>query len=71
MITRVEPGSVAATAGLRQGMLITQVDRQAVTSAATAREALNRGSLQKGLLLQVRTPQGGTNFVLLQAANSQ
>lgn len=71
VITRVEPGSVAATAGLRQGMLITQVDRQAVTSAATAREALNRGSLQKGLLLQVRTPQGGTNFVLLQAANSQ
>jgi serine protease Do len=70
VITRVEPGSVAATAGLRRGMLITRVDREAVATAAAAREALNRASLQKGILLQVRAPQGGVNFVLLQAAGN-
>jgi hypothetical protein len=51
-------------------VLITRVDQTAVTSATEAREALNRASLAKGILLQVRTPQGGTNFVLLQAAAS-
>ena len=67
LISRVEPGSVAANAGLGRGVLLTRVDRTTVTNATTAREALDRGSLQKGILLQVRTPQGGANFVLLQA----
>ena len=68
LISQVEPGSVAATAGLRRGMLITRVDQATVTNAATAREALDKASLQKGILLQVRAPQGGANFVLLQAS---
>ena len=51
-------------------MLISRVDRETVASAAAAREALNRGSLAKGLLLQVRSPQGGVNFVLLQAGGN-
>jgi serine protease Do len=70
LISRVEPGSVAATAGLRRGMLLTRVNQTAVTSAASARETLNQGTLAKGILLQVRSPQGGTNFVLLQASGS-
>jgi serine protease Do len=70
VISRVEPGGAAANAGLRRGMLITRVDQAAVTSAASAREALGKGSLQKGILLQIRAPQGGTNFVLLQASGS-
>ncbi|HYT87462.1 MAG TPA: Do family serine endopeptidase [Gemmataceae bacterium] len=70
VIMRVEPGSAAAMAGLQRGMLITRVDRETVASAAAAREALNRGSLTKGLLLQVRSPQGGVNFVLLQAGGN-
>jgi hypothetical protein len=49
-------------------MLITRVDQTAVTSAASAREAMDRASLPKGILLQVRAPQGGANFVLLQAS---
>jgi serine protease Do len=68
LISRVEPGSVAAGAGLRRGMLITRVDQATVTSAASAREALDKASLQKGILLQVRSQQGGANFVLLQAS---
>ncbi len=43
VVSRVEPGSVAARAGLRAGVLITKVDRATVTSANEAREALNRG----------------------------
>jgi serine protease Do len=70
LVSRVEPGSVAAVAGLRRGMLLTRVNQTAVTSAASAREALNQGSLAKGILLQVRSPQGGVNFVLLQANGS-
>src|SRR5439155_25451710 len=57
LVSQVEPGSVAATAGLRRGMLITRVDQATVTNAAAAREALDRASLQKGILLQVRVPQ--------------
>ena len=67
LISRVEPGSVAGNAGLLRGMLITRVDQTAVTNASTAREALDKASLKKGVLLQVRSPQGGANFVLLQA----
>ncbi len=70
LVSRVEPGSVAATAGLRRGMLLMRVNQTAVASAAAAREALNQGTLAKGILLQVRSPQGGTNFVLLQASGS-
>lgn len=67
-ITSVERGSLAASVGLRQGMVITKVDNTPVTSAAAAREALEQASLQKGILLQVRSPRSGTNYVLLQAS---
>jgi serine protease Do len=70
VIARVDPGSVSANAGLRRGMLITRVNSTTVTDAASAREALERASLAKGILLQVRAPQGGANFVLLQASGS-
>lgn len=67
VITRVEPGSLAAEAGLRRGMLITKVDNQRVTTAAATRQALEAASLARGTLLQVQTPQGGTNYVLLKS----
>jgi serine protease Do len=67
LIVRVQRGSVAAQAGLRPGMLITRVEKQAVATAAALSEALNGASLDKGVLLQVRSPQGGTNFVLLKS----
>jgi serine protease Do len=70
VITRVEPNGAGAQGGLRRGMLILQVDRQAVGGAAAAREALTKASLERGILLQVRSPQGGTTFVLLQAGGN-
>jgi serine protease Do len=70
VITRVESGSVAWQAGLRQGMLINKVNNHRVESATAARDALEHASLQKGILLQVQSPQGGTNYVLLQQSTA-
>lgn len=70
VIARVKPGSVAAENGLRKGMLITKVDRKPVHSAAELEKALASASLKKGVLLQVETVQGGTNYVLLQSKSS-
>lgn len=70
-ITRVEPGSLAAQAGLRRGMVITKVDNQRVTTAVAARQALEAATLARGVLLQIQTPQGGTNFVLLKSEAGQ
>jgi S1-C subfamily serine protease len=64
-ITRVEPNGLAADAGLRKGMLIAKVDSQKVTSAAQVQQALQTATLQRGVLLQVQSPQGGVNFILL------
>jgi serine protease Do len=66
-VTSVDPGSPASEAGLRKGMVISKVDQQPVASASAARRALESANLQKGALLQVLSPQGGTNFVLLKA----
>ncbi|HEY7309730.1 MAG TPA: trypsin-like peptidase domain-containing protein [Gemmataceae bacterium] len=67
VITRVTPNGLADDAGLVRGMLITKVDKKPVQSAKELREAIEAGSLEKGVLLQVETPQGGTNYVVLKA----
>jgi serine protease Do len=70
VIARVDAEGVAADAGLGRGMLVTKVDKKAIASAKELREAVAGGSLDKGVLLQVETPQGGTHFVLLKSAKS-
>jgi serine protease Do len=67
VIDRVRPGTVAANSGLRPGMLIVKVDNQPVLDVQAARQATANSTLDKGVLLQVRSPQGGTNYVLLQS----
>ncbi len=71
VITRVEPGSLAAQAGLRRGMVITKVDKQRVTTATATRQAFEAAALARGVLLQVHSPQGGTNYVLLKSESSE
>jgi serine protease Do len=68
VITRVETDSIAADAGLRKGMLIAKIDSKNVTTTAQVQEALQTASLQRGVLLQVQSPQGGVNFVLLKSS---
>jgi len=67
VVTQVEPGSVSAVAGLRRGALIVKVDKNPVASASAARDAVEKAALDKGVLFQVQTPQGGTNYLVLKA----
>ncbi len=68
VITKVDREGVASEGGLTRGMLITQVNRHAVASAAETQEQLDKANLDKGILLQVKSPRGGTSFVLLRKA---
>ena len=52
-------------------MLIVKVDKDAVKSAATCKESVDKGSLEKGVLLQVQTPQGGISFVMLKGEGAK
>jgi serine protease Do len=65
VITKVQPGSAASEAGLRRGMLITRVDNAKVATATELQQGVDNANLTRGVLLQVRSPQGGINFVLL------
>lgn len=67
VVTQVEPGSAAAAAGLRRGALIVKVDKVPVASATAARDAVEKAALDKGVLFQVQTPQGGTSYLVLKA----
>jgi serine protease Do len=67
VVTRVEPNSPADAAGLRKGMLIVKVDQKAVKSAQAAKKALEKASLKRGVLLQVESPQGGVDYLVLKA----
>jgi serine protease Do len=65
VITKVRRNSVAAEAGLRPGMVITQVDRKPVGKADKLREQMSEAALKKGVLLKVLTADGSSNYVLL------
>jgi serine protease Do len=64
-ISAVDPDGLAAAAGLRRGMVIAKVDKKSVASAKAFKDALAGTALDQGVLLQVQTPGGGTNYVLL------
>ncbi len=64
LITEVTPGSPAAGAGLETGALITHVDRTPVTDVAALRKAVEKASVEQGILLRVRNGQGA-RFVVL------
>ena len=66
VITGVEPGSLAANAGLEPSMAIVQVGRKPVSSVEEFEAAIERASLEKGVLLLVRSAQG-SRFVVLKS----
>ena len=68
LVARVEDDSIAADAGLQRGMLIVKVDKSAVHSAPEARDALAKGSLEKGILVEVRSAQNGVNYLMLKSS---
>jgi serine protease Do len=65
LVTKVDPDGPAADAGLRRGMLIAKADQKPVTSAAAVRDVFTRATPERGVLLEVQTPQGGISYVLL------
>ncbi|HMP57896.1 MAG TPA: Do family serine endopeptidase [Gemmatales bacterium] len=63
-IVQVKPRSVAARAGLRTGMVITEANGRRVESARQLRQALAGTSLKEGVPVFVRTPKGGDYLTL-------
>ena len=63
LVKEVEPDGLAAQVGVRGGMLVMQVEKQAVRSAGEFRIAMKSQSLAKGVMLLVRTPDGGNRLV--------
>jgi serine protease Do len=68
VITQVHPDTPAADAGLRRGMLLVRVDKKRVKDVNAVREVVSKAALDKGVLLQVRSPEGGTDYVLVKLA---
>jgi serine protease Do len=66
VITAVEDGSPADKADLAPSMVITQVGRKPVKSVADFEAEVKNASLEKGLLLLVRSAEG-TRFVVLKS----
>jgi serine protease Do len=67
-VTHVAPDSPAGAAGLQPGMVIQKVDQRSVANVAELTKALEQASVEKGVLLKVRSAPGGTSYVLVKAA---
>jgi serine protease Do len=64
VITDVDPNSAAAAAGLEQGDIIAQVNRQPVNTVAQFNNAIRAGASRQSTLLLVKRGQG-TQFVVV------
>ncbi len=64
VVTDVQPGGAAAAAGLVNGAVIVEANRQAVKNVDDLSRALDEKSLAKGVLLLVRTAEGGRFLVI-------
>jgi serine protease Do len=64
VITQVDPNSVAAEQGLREGMIISKVGKRNVKNVEDFKAAVEDESLKDGVLLLVRT-RTGNRFVVL------
>ena len=65
IITMITPGSPADSQGLKEGMVITDVQNQAVVSADQFRDAVATKEAAGGVRLRVLDPSGGARFVFL------
>jgi serine protease Do len=64
VVTSVTEGSRAQDAGLKNGMVVTEVNRTAVKSVEEFRKAMEQEPKEKGCLLLVRTTEGSRFLVL-------
>ena len=64
VVVEVTPGSPAARAGIREGMVVLEVNRTEVSNVAEFNEALERSAASKKSLLLVKTGQYAQYIVL-------
>jgi serine protease Do len=67
LVVDVAQDSLAYTAGLRAGMVILEVEKRPVRSAAALKEAVSAAAMDEGILFLVRGPRGSTRYIVLQA----
>ena len=67
LVTSVDENGPAYQKGIREGMLIRRVGRTAVSNSAEFEKALADTSLEEGILLLVRSPQGRQFFVVVKS----
>jgi serine protease Do len=60
LVGTVKPGSVAAEAGLSEGMVVESVNKDPVANPEQFQEAMKHVSLKNGLIFQIRTARGTT-----------
>jgi serine protease Do len=65
LISEVKEDGPAAAAGLRTGMVIEKVGNKVVTNVADFTAAMKGLSVDKGILLLVRTPSSGSRFIVV------
>ena len=68
VISRVDPESPAADAGLRRGEVILEIDDEVVSGVRGFENALRKADPDKGILLYVRHRGGASTFVPLSPA---
>ena len=64
VVERVDEGGLADKAGIGPSMLVRKVGRKAVTSIGEFAEAVERESLEEGVMLSVRTARGNSVILL-------
>ena len=66
LISKVEINSIAASAGIKPGMLILKVGRTPVSTPEEFETAMQAQDASRGVLLLLRDNSGGSRFVVLQ-----
>ncbi|MBF0287964.1 MAG: Do family serine endopeptidase [SAR324 cluster bacterium] len=64
LITRIDPDSPAADAGLRSGVLITEVDRKIINSVDDFEAAMKAANVAGGVLFLIQTKQGSRYIIV-------
>ena len=65
VVTQVTPGSSADNEGLKEGMVITQVQGKDIDTAEQFKEAVSAKEAAEGVRMHVTDPSGGARFVFL------
>ena len=65
VLSSVKQGSLADDAGLHEGMVIDRINKHAVTTPEEFRDAMKNASLSKGVIFNVRTPDGSSRLVAI------